>query len=248
METYQHRKGWLSKSQIQLFLQCPFKWKCIYIDELPQVVSSQRERGVDIHKQIENFYKDSEVVTPEGKHPIIVAKKEKMLNSSFYNFEKERIKSCVDVNGKFDEKYFKPLHQELKINNEELRLRGIIDAIYINPKDDGIIIIDWKSGKYRKNEIDNHRFELALYKELYEREYKQKVSYWGIFWVDANKLFFEKVDQKYVDKMLVTVKDVREKIENLECNPKPNFYCQYCEFQDKCLTCNSQEKLVSLEK
>jgi len=239
MEIHQHRKGWLSKSQIQLFLQCPQKWKCIYVDELPQIVSPQRERGVDIHKQIENFYKDSDVVTTEGKHPIIIAKKDKILNSQFYNFEKERIKSCLDVNGKFDEKYFKPLHQELKINNEELKLRGIIDAVYINPKDDGIIIIDWKSGKYRKNEMDNYRFELALYKELYEREYKVKVSYWGIYFVDANKLIFEKVDQKYVDKMFEIVNNVKKEIEGNNYKPTPNYYCQWCEFQDKC---NFQEK------
>ena len=232
METYKHKKGWLSKSQIQLFLQCPFKWKCIYVDELPQVVSAQRERGVNIHEEIEEFYDNIEVLHTQLGTPII--KVNKKVNQNFLTFESKRIKLCVDKNGNFDDKYFKPLHQELKINNEELKIRGIIDAVYINPKDDGIIIIDWKSGKFRKNEINNYRFELALYKELYEREFKTKVKYWGLFFVDANKLFFEKVNERYINEMFNIVKEVREKIESGNYNPKQNFYCDYCEFLSIC--------------
>ncbi len=232
---YKHKKGWLSKSQIQLFLQCPLKWKFIYVDELTQVVSEQRARGTAIHQQIENFYNDIELINSKDKiTPIIIAKKDKILNSTFYNFEKERIKSCLDKEGNFNIKYFNPLHQELKINNEKIRVRGIIDAVYVNSGDDKLIVIDWKTGKYRKDDLDKYRFELALYKYLYEQEYKQEVGYWGIYFIDANKLFFEKVEQKYVDKALATVFVVRNEIEREECLPTPNQYCYNCEFKDRC--------------
>ena len=115
------------------------------------------------------------------------------LIKNFLEFEKKRIVKCINKDGKFDEKYFKPIFQELYIEDEKLGMRGVIDAVYLNPKDDGIIIIDWKSGKYRPENFDDYRFELAFYKELLEKSNKieGEVKYWGIYFVDADELFFE---------------------------------------------------------
>ena len=221
----------LSKSQIQLWLQCPYKWKLIYIDKLESIQSPQQERGIDIHKQIEEFYKNISVM--ETTIPTICIKKGFKINENFLKFEQKRIKSCMK-NGVFDEKYFKPLYQELKVENDNIQLRGIIDAVYLNPKDDKIIIIDWKSGKFRNYAKNDYRFELAIYKEIFEREYNKEVGYWGMYFVDEDKLFFEKVEYKHIARMFRIVNKVREEMSKEIYTPKQNYYCQYCQFQDKC--------------
>ena len=109
-------KKLLSKSSINLFLQCPYKWKKCYIDEIRQKTSPAMQRGINIHSKIENFYKQMQ---PDNDL------------KNFISFELRRVKEMIK-NKKFDRKYFYPIFQELKLSNEELGLKGIIDAVYIN--------------------------------------------------------------------------------------------------------------------
>jgi CRISPR/Cas system-associated exonuclease Cas4 (RecB family) len=204
----------LNKSQINLFIQCPLRWKFIHIDGCPSISSPAQERGTRIHKKIEEFYKNMQ---PD----------EELKN--FIHFERVRAESCPSS------KYFYPLFQELKIVNEDIGLKGIIDAIYINPKDNKIIIIDWKTGHYNKAELDNYRLELYLYKELLEKsKLVDEVGYIGIYFTDQDKLFFEKVDEFNADKIHIKINEIRDLMEKGIYEPKKNWYCKSCEFKLKC--------------
>ena len=221
----------LSKSQINTFLQCPYKWKKQYIDKVKSKPSPAMVRGIRIHSSIEKFYKHTEIkdnVITVNDTSIKVPKK-------FLEFEERRIESCRKQ-GKVVDKYFKPLFQELKVSDEELGLRGFIDAVYINPKDDELILIDYKSGKFRPENYDDYRFELCVYAELLNNSGKtdEKVKYIGILFVDADKLFFEELKQETIEKMYNTIKNVREKMGAKNYKPKKNKYCYFCNFKKEC--------------
>lgn len=212
-------KRYISKSQIKTFIQCPFKWKQIYIDNIPSIVSPQMDRGTLIHKKIERFYSN----IPEQKY-------DKDLKN-FYNFELNRLKECKDL------KYFYPIFQELKISNDKLEIKGIIDAVYINPDDDKLIVIDWKTGKFNKSELDGYRIELAFYKKLLENSNKIKdveVGYWGIYFTDQNKLFFEKADNKWIEKVDKIIEKIQKTIQEKTYPMKLDWRCRWCQFRDKC--------------
>jgi CRISPR/Cas system-associated exonuclease Cas4 (RecB family) len=219
-------KRWLSKSQINTFLQCPRKWKYIYEDGISSIPSSQMLRGTKIHKKVEEFYKNVNIKDNKVISNDVDLKK-------FVDFENQRLKDCPDM------KYYKPVFQELRVVNEELGLRGIIDAIFINPKDGQLIIIDWKTGQ-AKNNIDEYRLELAIYKILFENDKHinkvegLNVGYWGIFFLDKGKLLFEPVNDKYVQKAIKIINKVRLDIEKKDYKMKPSFWCRYCQFKDKC--------------
>lgn len=231
--TNKMKKRWLSKSQINLFVQCPFRWKKKYIDGVKQKPTGQMFRGIQIHEEIEKFYDD---IIVDKNLNIITKKKINPELQKFLNFEQQRIKSCIDKKGKFDLKYFKPLAQELAVKDDELRLRGFIDAVYINPEDDGLIIIDWKTGKYRPYNLSEYRFELALYKELLDKskKFNNKVLYWGIYFVDADKLFFEKVKPVTIKAMYKKVERVRRGMESGNYPCKSGILCRWCDFNDFC--------------
>ena len=211
----------LSKSQANLFIQCPYKWKRVYVDNIRSLPSPAQERGIKIHEKIEKFYKNMKP-DEDLKH--------------FIRFELQRAKDLFK-SGKKDMKYFYPLFQELKMKNEEIGLKGIVDAVYINPDDDKLIIIDWKTGKFYRNKFDDYRFELAVYAELLAHSGKvdEAPGYWGIYFVDQDKLFFEKINKDYITKMYETMKKVREGIKNGEYKPKRNIWCRYCQFKNECM-------------
>jgi len=210
----------LSKSQANLFMDCPYKWKKIYLDKTKSIPSPAQWRGINIHSKIEKFYKN---MIPD----------EDLKN--FISFELRRLKNMVKED-KFEKKYFFPLFQELKLTNEEIGLKGICDAVFINPKDDKLVVIDWKSGRYYPNKFDDYRFELAVYSELLKHSGKidEEPGYWGIYFTDQDKLFFEKIDKKHINKMYETMNKVREGIESGEYKQKKNTWCWNCQFKREC--------------
>lgn len=210
----------LNKSQANTFLQCPYKWKKIYIDGVKSIPSPAQERGINIHKKIEEFYKGLEA--------------DEDLRF-FIGFEYKRVKSCIK-DGKFEKKYFYPLFQELTLSNEKIGLKGTVDAVYINPKDDKLIIMDWKTGKFYGDNLDDYRFELAVYAELVKHSGKidEDPAYWGIYFTDQDKLFFEKIDNEYIRRMYATMDRVREEIEEGTFKPKKNKWCFNCQFKNDC--------------
>ncbi len=220
---------WLSKSQIGTFLQCPMKWKFQYIDKRKSKPSAAMARGIKVHSNIESFYKNVKV-----KDKQIIPTKPLGELGQFQKFEQKRIQSCVDENGKFDLKYFKPIHQELYLQDEELMLRGYVDAVYIHPKDKGIIVIDWKTGKFRPYNLSKYRFELAVYTELLKKTKNISAKYWGIYFVDADKLFFEKVKSTSIKAMYKTVLKVRKEIDAGDYKCKPGVLCKWCDFNSEC--------------
>ena len=225
----------LSKSQVNMFLQCPLKWKYCDIDGNKSEPSPAQLRGINIHRKIEKVYNKMKLVKKDGQAiPEIQVKVDEELEY-FMDFEKKRIFDCVNEKGEFDMKYFRPLHQEMRITNPEMKMRGIIDAVYINPKDDGLIIVDWKSGKYYKNKLDDYRFELSIYSELLRATGRyDDIKYWAIYFTDQDKLFFEKIEMEHIIKMYNTVSKVREEMGSGVYPKKYSFWCKYCQFKEKC--------------
>lgn len=220
----------LSKSSINLYLQCPYKWKCIYLDGIKSLPSPAQQRGIDIHSKIENFYKNIKVT---GEKFLIKNDDEDL--KKFIDNENNRIIEIIKQN-KSLKTYFKPIFQELKLQNDKIGLKGIIDAVFINPDDDKLIVIDWKTGNFNKKDLDKYRLELVVYKLLLEHSdiTDVEVGYWGIYFTDKNKLFFEPVSQEAENETLNKISEVRRNIEMKSFHPKKNFFCKWCQFKDKC--------------
>ena len=137
-----------------------------------------------------------------------------------------------------DEKYFFPLMQEVRITDNDIQMVGIFDAVFRNESDGGLILMDWKTGKYKKD--NDMRKELSVYKYLFDNSDKsdEKIKYWGMYFVDQKKIFFEEVDDKLFEKIWKRVeKDivkVREGIERKDFHASPSPLCGWCDYFDVC--------------
>jgi len=222
----------LSKSGMNCFIQCPYKWKRCYIDGVKSEASFAMNRGTRIHNKIERFYKKQNIHENLDKINDVDLDK-------FIKFEYRRIKEMMRLN-KLDKKYFYPVYQELKLSSQEIGLKGIVDAVYINPEDEKLIVIDWKTGKYYPDKFDDYRFELTVYAELlkYSNRVSREIGYIGIYFTDQDKLFFEELTQNHIDILHDKIKNIREKMEQYlledEYPKQENMYCKYCQFKSEC--------------
>jgi len=231
MNSGKNEKRWLSKSQINSFIRCPYGWKLQYIDKIESIQNVFMTRGKNIHSHIEEFYKKVKIENDKIVQPQTLPKS---LNK-FVQFEKKRLDSCKNKEGKIDIKYFKPLFQELYLQDEKLMLRGYLDSVYINPTDDKLIIIDYKTG-HTSTDIDSYRLELSIYKRLLENsgKVKEEIKYWGILFIDSGILLFEEVNEKFVEDTFKLIEDIRIRMDSGEYLKNCGGWCKWCGLKGVC--------------
>ena len=218
-------KNYISKSKLQEFQNCPYKFQLKYILKLPEnrtPYTWTATRGTDIHTKIENFYETG--IKVEGNKITILENKDKDLDN-FINFKKGLLER---IHKKDKPKYFIPVMQEKKIFDEVNDLNGIPDAIYLHHSDDGLIVMDWKSGKIKdKNSM---REEMAFYAMLINgsHEFLREVKYYGMFFTTHNHVFFEEVDDVILEVMEYKVKEMKMKILNEQFGKKQGRHCLWC--------------------
>ncbi len=189
----------LSKSAIQSYLTCPWKFWIEYVlrirpDKLPEAA----QMGIDIHDLFDDFIKGKEVNIEEK------------FRSHYENFRNFNNYICKDK---------LPLLHEEKFKDHELNYGGILDRLQVI--DDEVWLIDYKTGKCKDQKwddklhkyvdcspIDNYLFELYGYAYLTNKftEYR----------VDKVAIFFTSPDGGVIDSKKVTEKDIKETIEKIK--------------------------------
>ena len=119
-----------SNSSIKTYEQCPYKFKLTRVDGLVEPAGEAAERGKLIHLAFEMAIKNVDPLPQEFEH---------------WNTYVGKLK---DLNTKAEEPFaITKDWQACKFDDANAWLRGVIDAIYFI--DDGIHILDWKTGKER---------------------------------------------------------------------------------------------------
>jgi len=207
----------LSKTKVEQYENCAYSFKLCYILGIePEVKSPALVRGEEIHQLYEDFYKYDgsvdEIAEKIKKHPL-------------YEKHKVPIKNFINLNKRFGEN-FRPMVTELTVYDESLNIIGIIDRVDVNGKN--VAIIDYKSGKYKS--IEYHHFQLGLYTYLFEVNYNQPVTHWGIYYIDYDKLVIEPRKQEEVVNAVKRVQLIRKKIKNEEFDKNPSIPCIWCKY------------------
>jgi len=209
----------LSKSKINTYLNCPFLYKLLYVDKVEMPITPYAmSRGVDLHKVFEIFFKNKEntindaekktfgMISDEVKFAVASAKKLAL----FLSPDKKMMPDVVMT--------------EEKIYCENLDVVGIVDAVFSDGETN--MIIDYKSGKVHP--LKNYLFELSVYKMLIEKKKKINVDYYGIYFIDAEKLVYQKADNDEDERTLNKINMVKTKIINNEFPKKVSKNCRNC--------------------
>ncbi|GAG31372.1 unnamed protein product, partial [marine sediment metagenome] len=181
----------LSKSKLQEYDLCSWKYKLKHIDFIKEPETKYAiyaKEGQDFHTMVVNFFKN---VNPFSNKKFIEKPYTDVTKLEYFdNFINKFVKPILLKSCKNKAKYYFPILLEEKIYNKQYDFSGIIDAVFINNKDEEYIIMDWKTGKMKSRvEI---REELAYYKLLLDESglLDKPVKYCSMFFVKTGKLFF----------------------------------------------------------
>ncbi|MBI2657066.1 CRISPR-associated protein Cas4 [Candidatus Woesearchaeota archaeon] len=145
--------------------------------------------------------------------------------------------SFIEANNVFGEELWQKLTpkiiSELRVESNELRLKGIVDQIHVY--DNGYVPFELKTGKAPNDGVwPSHRIQIAAYSLLLQEHFRKPVKEGFVFYLDAGEKrritinpFMKEEIKKIVDEI----------IELLEKRDLPDF----CSNQNKCAKCGVKQ-------
>lgn len=211
-----------SYSKISCFKQCPYKFKLIYIDKLQKpVVNEALVKGSKIHELLENF-ENFDKTSQYSKIVLDFANSELGRDILSKNSTREW---CV----KFDEN----LNADDSLTQKSAKLIGYIDRI--NATENGIELIDFKTGKYKDPRWQDFE-QLTIYSIYMFSKYPTlsdlKLRY---VYVEHSKENSKIISRNEADFEKTILSKTLMGIENAKEYPKkPQKLCEWCEFKGVC--------------
>lgn len=207
----------VSLSAIQLFEQCPYKYKQVKILKIPEPKSEALENGIKVHQMAEDFLNgEIEHVPPpllkfegdfiEAREMSAIAEENIVLN--------DRWEPLTDVPKK--EQWF----------HEDAWLRAKTDIRLKN------FIVDIKTGKHYDKYYDQAELYALLFFILNPEFTNCHVEFWYTKTGDLKTYDFNHVET--LEKKKDWVKRFGKLFVEEEWEPKKNEYCKYCFFQASC--------------
>ncbi|MBQ7917528.1 MAG: UvrD-helicase domain-containing protein [Clostridia bacterium] len=136
--------------------------------------------GEDFEKQAEKIY---EGLTQEEKELVEKDRLAKILKEPFFETLKgaEKIYTEREFYAKVSSKIITG-----KETDDSFILQGIVDLIAIF--DDGIVVVDYKTGKYNLQKFEDYSFQIQNYAEIVEKTFKRTIKNKFIYFIDEQKL------------------------------------------------------------
>jgi CRISPR-associated protein Cas4 len=195
-------------------------YKQFYSKALREKIIKHKSRIKEVNLDIVNVFKRT--------WPLILEEAETRSNN-ILNFIKKH-----NIYGKeLWEKLTPKIISELRVDSNELQLRGIIDRIEVYKT--GYVPIELKTGKMPREGVwPGHRIQIIAYALLAEERFKTKVKEGFIHYLDAKETRHIAINPFMKDEIINLVKEVQNLLKNQ--NP-PN----YCENKNKCTNCGLNE-------
>jgi CRISPR/Cas system-associated exonuclease Cas4 (RecB family) len=202
--------GW---SKLDTYRGCPAQFKYRFIDKRPEPSSPALERGSRIHEALERYINGwSNVLPPD-------------INVKFWAKPLQKLKELkpkTEASWGIDKQW--GLLPDWFHANTWCRAKS--DVYYLEG-DDTMILIDFKTGKYRTPSADQVRLYATIGASALPAVQRVRTSFW---FVDQAEVPFEEIfDRKNLNSFRGTFAKESEKLyKDRSFKPKPGRQCRYC--------------------
>jgi len=129
---------------------------------------------------------------------------------------------------------------ELRVESEELRLKGIIDQVHIYEND--YVPFELKTGRMPKDGVwPSHRIQIAAYSLLLQEKFQKEVKEGFVYYLDTKEKRHIAINPYMKEEIRQLVEDV---IALMESKDVPDF----CNNENKCLKCGLKDTCYNEEE
>ena len=241
----------LSPSRVNDFSNCPLLYKYRVIDQLPESLSLDAERGTLVHTVLHDLFelppqsrtiKQATDLLPSRWQAQLAQKPEL---AELITSEREWLDRATALLTSYfaleNPTSFEPTHRELHLEqdlSEEIYLHGYVDRLDVAPTGE-VRIIDYKTGKAPKPGWEEKAlFQLRVYALLYWKEHNVIPKLLQLIYLgDANLLKSTPTESELLstEKALLKIAEsIKEAMRTDTWNPRKSRLCDWCNFKSIC--------------
>lgn len=241
--------SYITFSNLQMFDICPLHYKAKVIFNIPTPIASVQSFGISIHSSLYNFYKNIQDGKTQSLKDLQNILKTEWISEGYTNkkHEEERFAQAVGILEKFFKKEFNPkiktLGLELPFNfvlKNGVKVFGKIDRI--DKKEQGIEIIDYKTGVDNPKAKTAHELQLKMYAlaatrikdNIFNKNPKDITL--TLHFLEGNTKTSMNFKQEDLDKLEDDLITKITEIEKSDFKCSKNMLCANCEYK---LLCNT---------
>lgn len=212
-----------SHSKLELYKQCPRKFKYRYIDKLPTKPFEHLQKGSEVHRLLEIFGNEDLKSDIKEAYNIALKFSESEIGKEILS-QKSKRELCI----KF--KDFEPIDSD----SNDYDFIGYIDRV--NFTNSGLELIDYKTGKYKEPKYQDFQ-QLIIYAIWFFKKYEKltqiKIRFVYVEHLQENTIV---LTRDKIDDILNNLKILVKTIElDQDFHKKPNPLCDWCDFKEHCL-------------
>lgn len=232
----------LSHSSIQLYLECPQKWKFRYIDKIPEKPKHFFSFGNSLHAALEYFY-NVKTLPPPTLEDVLKFYHKNWLVEGYTSPEQEEKykKEGAEIIQNYYQKHvtnFQIPHStehKFDISINDIRVVGYIDRID-SSEGNTLSVIDYKSGKSIPSARLEEDPQLTLYQIACEAEFGKKIKNLTFYHLPSQTaLVTSPRSQAQIDQICEQIISVAGDIDKELFPPLPGEpKCTWCDYKSRC--------------
>ncbi len=241
----------LSPSRVNDFLNCPQLYKYRAIDQLPEAISLDAERGTLVHTVLENLFSvvaEERTLAKALEFLPVYWEKQMLMRDELRTLVPDN-KEWLDRAGALLTTYFtletpsqfeptdRELHVEINLS-DSIYLHGYIDRLDIAATGE-VRVVDYKTGKSpRPGWEEKALFQLSIYALIYWRTHGTVPKLLQLIYLGDGRML--KNSPKEADlvrtetKLLTIAGEINDSIEGNDWKTKKSRLCDWCSFKTIC--------------
>ncbi len=235
----------LSFEQVNSYLDCPLRYRFLYVDKIPPPPHHALTFGRAVHFTIRDYLKLKMGGKKVPLEKLFDIYKRYWVSEGFLDRRHEEMR--FEEGKRMLENLWKKeevsksvptyVEKEFKIKIDRVQLMGRWDRVDL--EEDGAIIIDYKASRIKDQKSADketrRNLQLALYCYSFEKIYNRSVKEVRLSYLDSGIEGIGKREEIKIEKALDELKKVEEGVRNERFEPTPSYYtCDHCPFKRYC--------------